>query len=371
VTYHIAVLPGDGIGPEVVGTALRVLEQVERGSGGEVAFGLEAFDVGAECWRRTGTAISDDVYAACRSADAILLGAAGLPDARHADGREVGSDAVFRLRFGLDLFAGIRPVRRYEGVPTPLRDGGGPIDYVIVRENTEGLYAGRPGGSRVEGAVAADTSIVTRAGTERIAARAFEVARLRGGRPIDGRSIVTCVDKANVLGSYAFFRSVVAETAGHFDDVELECVYVDAAAAYLVQRPETFDVVVAENMFGDILSDLGAATIGGLGLSPSADVGDRHGLFQPAHGSAPDIAGRGVANPLATVLSAAMMLDWLGRRRGDPAAVAAGEEIDEAVRGVLADGEALTPDLGGSGSTGALADALVQRLARTAYQERA
>ena len=287
MSYDIAILPGDGIGPEVVAECVRVLERVVELSGGEVDLELETFDVGAGTWQRTGEAISDETYAACEKSDAILLGAVGLPDARHPDGREAGPDAQFRLRFGLDLFAGIRPIRLYPGAPTPLRDTEARIDYVIVRENTEGLYAGRPGGSRVDGEVVADTGIVTRTGTTRIAQRAFELAERRAGAPADGVSRVTCVDKANVLASYAFFREVVTDVSAAYADIELETAYVDAAALHLVQRPSHFDVIVAENMFGDILSDLGAATIGGLGLAPSGDVGEWNGLFQASHGSAP------------------------------------------------------------------------------------
>jgi 3-isopropylmalate dehydrogenase len=350
-TYDIAVLPGDGIGPEVIAEALRVLERVEDLAGGEVGFRLELYDAGAETWRRTGAALADEAFAACRDAAAVLVGAMGLPDVRHPDGREAGGDVIFRLRFELDLFAGIRPVKLYPGVPSPLRDGAR-IDYVIVRESTEGLYASRVGGSRVEGEVASDTMLVTKAGVRRVAERAFELARDRKGR-------VTCVDKANVLASYAFFRSVVEETAGAYEGVALESVYVDAAALYLVQRPEAFDVIVTENMFGDILSDLGAATVGGLGLAPSGDVGDRHGMFQPSHGSAPDIAGRGVANPLATILSAAMLLRWLGEHR-------ASGWIEEAVAAALASGDALTADLGGSRSTAEAGDAVLRELERVA-----
>ena len=362
MTYDVALLPGDGIGPEVVREAVRVLESVDQASGGEVAFRLETHEIGAGIWRRTGEAISDDAFAACRAADAMLLGAAGLPDVRHPDGREAGSDAMFRLRFGLDLFAGIRPVRLYPGCPTPLRDPGAGIDYVIVRENVEGLYAGRHGGSRVEGEVAADTSIITRAGTRRIVEQAFGLAASRSGAPADGVSRVTCVDKANVLASYAFFREIATEVAAAYPEIAFEAVYVDAAALYLVQRPSTFDVLVAENMFGDILSDLGAGTVGGLGLSPSGDVGYDHGLFQASHGSAPDIAGRGVANPIATILSAGMMLDWLGRRHADEAAVRAARWVDDAVAAALADGSALTADLGGSAGTVEAGDAVLRAL---------
>jgi 3-isopropylmalate dehydrogenase len=362
MTFDVAVLPGDGIGPEVVAEAVRVLRRVEELSGGEVALRLETFAAGAGAWRRSGKAIADDVYHACGAADAILLGAAGLPDARHPDGREAGGDAIFRLRFGLDLYAGIRPVRLYDGAPTPLRETPDGIDYVIVRENVEGLYAGRHGGSRVEGEVAADTSIITRAGTSRIAETAFTLAEARAAAGRDQPPRVTCVDKSNVLASYAFFREVVAEVAARHPDVSFEAVYVDAAALYLVQRPSTFDVVVAENMFGDILSDLGAGTVGGLGLAPSADVGDAHGLFQAAHGSAPDIAGKGIANPVATIVSAAMMLDWLGRRMDDPAALRASGWIEEAVATALRDGSGVTGDLGGSAGTEEAGDAVLRAL---------
>ena len=194
-------------------------------------------------------------------------------------------------------------------------------------------------------------------GTDRIARHAFELANHRAGR-----RRVTSVDKANVLGSYAFWRSVVEHVSLDFPELELESVYVDAAALYLVQRPASFDVLVAENMFGDILSDLGAATIGGLGLSPSADLGIDHGLFQSAHGSAPDIAGRGSANPHATVLSVAMMLDWLGRRNGDRAATRAAGWVEEAVSRVIASGDGLTADLGGERSTTETSEALLLAL---------
>jgi 3-isopropylmalate dehydrogenase len=364
VTYAVALLPGDGIGPEVVAEAVRVLEELERLTAGELAFELETFDAGAAAWRRSGEALDDAAFAACAAADAILLGAVGLPDARHPDGREAGSDAVFRLRFGLDLYAGIRPIRLYPGVSTPLRDPGPGIDYVIVRENVEGVYAGRHGGSRVDGQVAADTSIVTRAGTQRIVERAFATARTRQGAPADGTARVTCVDKANVLASYAFFREIAAEVAAGQAGVAFEAVYVDAAALYLVTRPSAFDVLVAENMFGDILSDLGAGTVGGLGLAPSADVGLEHGLFQASHGSAPDIAGRGVANPLATILSAALLLDWVGERRDDALARRAAGWVDDAVAAALVDGSAHTADLGGGTSTAAAGDAVLTALRR-------
>jgi 3-isopropylmalate dehydrogenase len=344
--YRIAVLAGDGIGPEITKEAVRALAAA---LGDRLSF--QTVDAGAGLFLKTGAAMPAEAFEACREADAMLMGAIGLPEARHPDGTEVSGDVMFRLRFGLDLYAGIRPVRLYPGVPCPLRRTGAGIDYVVVRENVEGLYASRGGGCSVQDQVTVDSLIVTRRGTERIVERAFALAASRSGRPSDGKRVVTCVDKANVLRSYAFFRGVFDEVAARHPDIATDHVYVDAMTTYQVLRPWDLDVLVAENMFGDIISDLSGATVGGLGMAPSADVGDAHGLFQPAHGSSPDIAGTGRANPTAAVLSAAMMLDWLADRRGDEEARQAADRIRGAVEGVLAAGALLTPDLGGSATT--------------------
>jgi 3-isopropylmalate dehydrogenase len=357
--YRIAVIEGDGIGPEVTAEAVKVLGSVAEPS--RLSFAFETVEAGAGCYTRTGEELPHETLEVCQAADAILFGAAGLPDVRLPDGTEIAPQLT--LRVVLDLYLGLRPIKLHPGAATPLRLGAGDrIDYVILRENTEGLYASRGAGVRVGGHVATDTLVVTRPGTARICRRAFELARRRGGAPADGRRRVTCVDKSNVLKSYAFFREVFDEVASDYPDVQAEHAYVDAMTMYLVQKPAHYDVVVAENMFGDILSDLGAGTIGGLGLSPSADIGDRHGLFQPAHGSAPHIAGRGTANPTATILSAAMMLEWLGRRRDDGAAVRAAAWIEAAVAAALADGSGLTRDLGGSAGTKAAGKAVLRAL---------
>lgn len=357
--YRLAVVAGDGIGPEVVAEALKVLRAVTVP--GRLEFAFEEVEAGAGCYRRTGEELPRETLEVCQAADAILFGAAGLPDVRFPDGTEIAPQLA--LRIALDLYVGLRPIRLYPGVPTPLRlPGDARIDYVILRENTEGLYASRRAGVRVGGHVATDTLVVTRPGALRICRRAFELARRRGGAPADGVRRVTLVDKANVLRSYAFFRELFDEVAADYPDVEAEHVYVDAMTMYLVQRPGHYDVVVGENMIGDILSDLGAATVGGLGIAPSGDIGDHYGLFQPSHGTAPDIAGRGVANPLATILSAALMLDWLGRRDGSVDTTAAAARIDAAVAAATRDGAALTPDLGGQGTTAALGDAVVAAL---------
>jgi 3-isopropylmalate dehydrogenase len=210
--------------------------------------------------------------------------------------------------------------------------------------------------------VATDTLVITRKGATRICRQAFERARRRSGAPRDGVRRVTLVDKANVLRSYAFLREVFDEVAAEYPDVEAGHAYVDAMTMYLVQAPDRYDVVVTENMFGDILSDLAAATVGGLGLAPSGDVGERYALFQPSHGTAPDIAGKGVADPLAMILSAGLMLEWLGERDGDAATAAAARRIETAVAAVLRAGGTLTPDLGGRSTTAGVGDAVAAAL---------
>jgi 3-isopropylmalate dehydrogenase len=357
--YRIAVLAGDGIGPEVVAEALKVLRAVAVPGRLELAF--EELEAGAGCYGRTGEELPRETLDGCRAADAILFGAAGLPEVRFPDGTEIAPQLT--LRIALDLYAGLRPIRLHPGVPTPLRLGDRErIDYVILRENTEGLYASRGAGILVGGHVATDTLVVTRPGVLRICRQAFELARRRRGAPRDGVRRVTLVDKANVLRSYAFFRALFDEVAVDYPDLQAEHAYVDAMTMYLVQRPGHYDVVVAENMFGDILSDLAAATVGGLGMAPSGDIGDHHALFQPSHGTAPDIAGKGVANPLAAILSAGLMLEWLGQRDGNEDAARAAARIEAAVDAVTGAGQSHTPDLGGPGTTGAVGDAVVAAL---------
>ena len=278
---------------------------------------------------------------------------------RFPDGTEIAPQIT--LRFLLDLYAGIRPIKKYPGVP-PLLSGDPPIDYVIMRENTEGLYASRGAGVRVGDDVAVDNMVITRTGTERIVCYAFEIALQRQGAPEDGRRRVTCVDKANILKSMAFFRQVYDRVAGDYPDTERDYAYVDAFTVYQLRSPAFYDVVVAENMFGDIISDLAAATVGGMGMAPSADVGDRCGLFQPSHGTGPDIAGQGIANPVAQILSAGMMLTWLGERHNDADAIAAAQTIDRAVARTLTDPVNHTADLGGRAATAAVGDAVVEAI---------
>jgi 3-isopropylmalate dehydrogenase len=233
-------------------------------------------------------------------------------------------------------------------------------DYVLLRESTEGLFAARKF-SRKEGNEAVyDTMCITRRTSERLFALAFEIARQR--RRADRPPRVTCVDKANVLPALAFFRSVFLESAAKYPDVQADCAYVDAVALRLVRSPWEFDVLVTENMFGDILSDVGAALMGGMGMAPSADIGDDHAVFQPCHGSAPDIAGRGLANPTAMVLSSAMMLSWLGDRHDVPPCREAASKLTRAVEQAYADGTLVPVEYGGTAGTALIADRIANAL---------
>jgi 3-isopropylmalate dehydrogenase len=300
-TLNIAVLPGDGIGPEVIAEGVRVLHAVESRLDG-VHFELAEYQAGAAEYLRNGDPLPASTMSVCRAADAILLGAMGLPDVRGPGGTEMAPQ--LDLREQLDLYAGIRPIRLYHPAHSPLRpERSTGIDFVIFRESTEGMFWSRKATYAPDAAQVCDTMRISRHGSERLFRAAFQHARRR-------RRLVTLVDKANVLPSMAFFRSIFDEIASEFADVRTERIYIDASTLYLLQRPADFDVIVTENIFGDILSDLGAGLVGGMGMAPSADIGDRHAVFQPAHGSAPDIAGKGIANPLATILSVAMMLEW-------------------------------------------------------------
>jgi 3-isopropylmalate dehydrogenase len=352
-SYNVVVIPGDGIGPELTEAALEVLRAAAKRDGFELA--LDHHEAGASLYRRTGRVMTDEALAACRAAHGVLKGPVGDPAVRAPDGTEAGVLGGV-LRPGLDAYANIRPIRLYPGVASALAGRApGSIDYVVVRENTEGLYASRGRGFVTED-VSLDTMVMTRRGVDRIAAKAFAIVRQRTGAPADGRRRLTCVDKANVLRGFAFFRDGVRRAAAAFPDVEIEYLYADAAAAKLVQDPGHFDVLVMENFLGDIISDLGGGTIGGLGMCPSGNVGDGAAYFEPIHGSAPDLAGTDRANPLSMVLSGAMMLDWLGETD-------AARRVRAAVDGALRDGSiTLHPDGTVAQGTRAAGHAVAERL---------
>ncbi len=351
--YTIAVFPGDGIGPEVMEATLAVLREAQRKTGG-FSCSYENLPAGAFCYRDTGEALPAESVRAADSADAILLGACGWPDIRYKDGTEIRPQ--LDLRFMFDLYAGIRPIRFYPGVPPALSNPQAkPIDFIIVRESTEGLFASRGSGPNPE--VATETMVITRRTTERLMRRSFDLAQQRKEAGLPGK--LTCVDKANIFTAMAFFRSIYDEIGEEYPSVEKEYGYVDAVAHNLVRRPWDYDVLVMENMFGDILSDLGAGLIGGMGMAPSGDIGDTHAVFQPSHGSAPDIAGQGIANPLGMVLSGAMMLRHLGQLKDQAAPVLASAMVEDAVAKYLAAEAGLPVDLGGEAGTGAITDALL------------
>ena len=318
MNYRVAVMPGDGIGVEVMAEACRVLEAVAEGFTLEFA----QLSVGANEYLANGDPLPPATLERAQTYDAILLGAMGLPHVRWPNGTEMTPQIDIREK--LDLYLGLRPIRLIHESLSPLKGySAGQIDFLLIRENTEGLFFSRGKEHPADAPFVEDIMHVSRVRSERLFRRAFEHARLR-------RKKVTLVDKANVLPSMAYFRKIFLEIAADYPDVATECVYVDAMALYLITRPQGYDVIVTENMFGDILSDLAAGLIGGMGYAPSADIGDKWAVFQPSHGTAPDIAGQGLANPVAMILSAAMMLDWFGTE----ATRAAARRIERAVEAV-------------------------------------
>jgi 3-isopropylmalate dehydrogenase len=350
---NIAAIPGDGIGIDVTVAARQVLERAQRMVGG-FACKYEELPAGAFCYRATGTALPRETVDAAEKADAILLGACGWPEIRYPDGTEIRPQV--ELRFILDLYAGVRPLKLYPGVPGVLANAGKkPIDLIVIRESTEGLFASRGTGKSTE--VACETMVITRHTTERLMRFGFNLAKRRKAQGKPGK--LTCVDKANVFSAMAFFRGIYDRIGVEFPGIEKEYCLVDAMALNLVRKPWDYDVTVMENMFGDILSDLGAGIVGGMGMAPSGDIGDGHAVFQPSHGTAPDIAGKGIANPIAAILSGAMMLDWLSDRRGDPRLRQAAEAIERGVERYLAAGQRLPADLGGPAGTSEVVERVI------------
>ena len=369
MTYRLAVIPGDGVGPEVVGAARSVLEAV----GVVFDFGVEWTEIpaGGNAIDRFGVAIRPEDVDGCGAADAVLLGAVGGPKWSDPNAPVRPEQALFALRGGLELFANLRPVRVHPALASssPLRPElllG--VDLLIVRELTSGVYFGRPSEERMtgDGRVAVDTMWYTEAEIRRVVRLAFELARGRQGR-------LTSVDKANVLATSRLWRKVVDEERPNYPDVTASHQLVDSCAMLLVREPAAFDVLVTENLFGDILSDEAAVVAGSLGMLPSASLGERRtthgtfGLYEPIHGSAPDLAGRDIANPIGTILSAAMLLRWsLGRED-------CATSLEEAVARTLDDGfrtADLWPRTGDPASaltrvgTRAMAAAIAERVAR-------
>jgi 3-isopropylmalate dehydrogenase len=354
--FHIAVLPGDGIGTEVMAPTLDILKKLEATTP-SLKFRFTEAAAGAGHYLETGKSMPETTIKLCEQADAILLGACGLPSVRYPDNTEIMPQV--ELRFIFDLYAGVRPARLVPGVPSPIvsaQEHG--IDFVLIRESTEGLFASMGKGVTTHDE-ARETLVVTRKTTERLFDFSLHMAERRKKRGRPGR--LTLVDKANVFKAFNWQRDIFAERKVKFPDVKTDLLYVDACAAMMVRKPWDFDVMVMENMFGDILSDLAAGLIGGLGLAPSADVGDKHAVFQPCHGTAPDIMGQGKANPTAMILSAAMMLDWLADKHDHPPAADAALRLERAVDKAYAGG--IKPmEFGGRDGTAAIANAVMQAL---------
>ncbi len=326
--YQIAVVPGDGIGKEVMEAAIYILDSLD------IDFDYVYGEAGDECLEKNGTALPDETLDIIRNADACLFGAAG----------ETAADVIVKIRQEMKMFANLRPVKAYPNTKS-LSDN---IDFMIVRENTEGLYIAGEESFTDEGAVA--RRIITREAEERIIDYAFKYAME------NGKNKVTGVHKANVLKkSDGLFKEIFYEVAERYPDIATEDFYVDATAMYLITQPENFEVIVTTNLFGDILSDEGAGLVGGLGLIPSANIGEDGALFEPVHGSAPDIAGQNKANPIAMMLSAVMMLRYLGENE-------AADRFDAAILKVLNDANILTGDLGGSATTMELAEEVKNNL---------
>ena len=326
--YQIAVVPGDGIGQEVMKATIDVLDSLD------IDFEYVYGEAGDACLEKNGTALPGETLDIIRQADACLFGAAG----------ETAADVIVKIRQEMKMFANLRPVKAYPHTNS-LSDE---IDFMIVRENTEGMYIADEEKYTDEGAIA--RRIITREAERRIIDYAFKYA------VENNKSKVTAVHKANVLKKTdGLFKEIFYEVAENYPDIATEDFYVDATAMYLITQPESFEVIVTTNLFGDILSDEGAGLVGGLGLIPSANIGLDGALFEPVHGSAPDIAGKGIANPIAMMLSAVMMLRYLGEND-------AADKFDAAILKLLNDANTLTGDLGGNASTMDVAGEVIKNI---------
>jgi 3-isopropylmalate dehydrogenase len=349
----IMVMEGDGIGPEIMKSSLKILEALRENFALKVT--PVSYDIGARSVNE-GKWDLQKILDEAQHFRAILKAPMGDPKLVGESGTEKALDIILGLRFSFDMFANVRPVRLLPGITSILRDinGENSIDYTIVRENSEGLYSSHFGGMVLRNSVAVDNQLITREGTERISKMAFELAKNSKGAPSNGKRSVICVDKSNVLKSFAFFRKVFDEVAGDYSDIDIRHIYGDAMTQYMLFHPGDLNVMVTENMFGDILSDLGAATVGGLGFAYSANLSNEKGMFEPVHGSAVDIAGKSIANPIAMILSMLMMLEWSGFKKYR-------ETVESAMFSAIRNG-ARTPDMGGSMKTEEFTEAILKEL---------
>ena len=372
MALKIVLLAGDGTGPEVMREGVKVLKAVESAYG--VSFELTPYPCGGQHYLDMGEEWPDSAFEACKAADAILLGAVGIPEARLPNGDLAGAGVIFGLRFGLDLYANVRPTKLYPNVRHKVHDGfkqvwePGKVDFVIVRENTEGLYTPARGFLSRGGTdeLAVDSRVITRKGAERVIRFAFELAKSRKGAPSDGKSRVTFVDKSNVVAGDRLFRAVYDEVAAKYPGIGKDYAYIDAFLQWLVRSPEKYDVAVAPNEFGDIATDLAAVLQGGMGMAAGGNIGDAHGMFEPIHGSAPKHAGKDEVNPIAMILAVQMMLEWVGRRKRDKSMAEAAAAVEASVAQTLADGKVLTYDLGGQAKCSAVGTAIATSISKVA-----
>ena len=338
--YQISVITGDGIGPELTAATLKILEAVQKKF--KIKLNLVYADAGDACKEKRGAALPEESVQKIKDSHACLKGPVG----------ETAADVIVKLRLMFDLYANLRPIKTYPA-PAEARSG---IDMYFVRENTEDVYKG------LEFAIGDTTlclRVITRRACERIAKRAFEMARLR-----NGKKKVTAIHKANVMRiTDGLFATVCRETSKQYPDIAFNELYVDAASMRLIKAPQEFDVLCTCNMFGDILSDEAAQLVGGLGMAPGANIGDTFALFEPIHGSAPNRAGKQTANPMSMILSAKMMLDWLGERYKDEECIKAAAAIEEAVVKTLR-AKNTVPDLGGEKTTLGMAEAIAAAVSR-------
>ncbi|HEV2165574.1 MAG TPA: isocitrate/isopropylmalate dehydrogenase family protein [Thermoplasmata archaeon] len=361
--YEVALFPGDGTGPEVLREGRKVLDALAEGD--SPRWTLTDYAGGGQYYQATGREVDPESLAAARRADAILLGAVGWPGASMPNGDLAGGALVLGMRQSLDLFANVRPCKLYEGVRHRISGNYQQVwapknvDLVIVRENTEDLYAPLRGrlkrGDETE--LTVDTRVITRKGAERVIRYAFELARKRArGAPEDGVKRLTCVDKSNVMEGCRFFRETFDRIGAEYPEVERDYAYVDAFTQWLVRNPEHYDVVVATNMMGDIITDLASVLQGGMGFAAGGNIGAGHAMFEPVHGSSPKHAGKNVVNPFATFFAIEMMLRWLAERHDDARMLRQADRLERVLAEVLKAGTAQTYDQGGSISTSGAGD---------------
>jgi 3-isopropylmalate dehydrogenase len=339
--YMIALIPGDGIGPELTEATLKVLDAVQQRF--DLSLDIVKVEAGDACLEKKGAALPEDTVETIRSAHACLKGPVG----------ETAADVVVKLRIMFGLYANIRPIKAYPSTPSIRPD----IDFVFVRENTEGVYKGI---EFMLDDAAICLRLITRKGCKRIAKKAFDMARRR-----NKKRLVTAVHKANVMKlTCGLFAEVCREVAQQYPDITFEEQYVDATAMRLIKDPQRFDVIVTTNMFGDILSDEAAQLVGGLGMAPGANIGEKFAMFEPIHGSAPSRVGKHSANPCSMILAAKMMLDWLSEQYSDPKCLVAAQAIEEAVTETLRKGVTV-PDFGGKAKTLEMAKAIAEEVLKS------